>query len=250
VAVDADPAPAVLDRSWTFVSGHGPEGPIAPVPGHPITLEIEGDRWAGSAGCNRYTTTVTFDGASATVSPGIATTLMACADDVIATELAYLVALQAVQNVDAGDDRLTLLGPGVELAFRSTIAAAPTSVAQPGTPLVGTEWAIVAIDDGSTGMSMGDVVGSPWLRFAKDGSIAGTTGCNRFFGRFEGTAPTLTVGPLATTRMACDAPAAAQEQALLRVLSDAAVEAVIGDDTLQLSRAAVGSVTCTARQAG
>jgi hypothetical protein len=46
-------------------------------------------------------------------------------------------------------------------------------------------------------------------------------------GRYQVTGSTLTVGPLATTRMACDEPAASQEALLLRVLSDATVAATV-----------------------
>ncbi len=251
MAADAEPEPAALDRSWTLVSGHGPAGPVSAVAGHPITLVIEGDRWAGSAGCNRYTTAVARDGGRVTIPHGIATTLMACPDDVMVAELAYLGALPSVRTFELVGDRLTLRGAGVDLVFQLTaVAFEPTSADQEDLPLVGTDWAVVALDDGSTGMSTG-VVGAPSLRFAEGGDIAGTTGCNRFLGRYElAGATTLAIGPLATTRMACDGAAEAQEAALLRVLSDASVEASIAGASLHLSRAAVGAVICTAAPAG
>jgi heat shock protein HslJ len=240
VATDTVSEPAALDRSWTLASGHGPVGPVAPLADHPVTLEIDGDRWAGSAGCNRYTTTVARDGDDVRISPGIATTLMACRDEVMVVELAYLGALPSVRTVELVDGRLTLRGDGAELVFE------PTGSARSDVPLIGTSWAVVAIDGDPAGHPSRGVVGTPSLRLTEDGAIAGTTGCNRFFGRYQLDGTTLTIGPLATTRMACDGPAAAQEAALLRVLSDAALEATVAADTLHLSRADGASITCAA----
>jgi heat shock protein HslJ len=39
-----------------------------------------------------------------------------------------------------------------------------------------------------------------------DGSINGFAGCNRYFGRFQSNGDSLTIGPLATTVMACEQP--------------------------------------------
>jgi heat shock protein HslJ len=239
VVADAVPEPAVLDRSWTLASGHGPGGPVAPLADHPITLELDGDRWAGSAGCNRYTTTVVRDGDHVSIPRGIATTLMACRDEVMVVELAYLGTLPTVRTVELVDGRLTLRGAGAELVFE------PTGFARSAVPLVGTGWTIVAIDGDPTGRPSRGVVGAPALRLSEDGNVTGTTGCNRFFGRYQLDGTSLAIGPLATTRMACDELAAGQEAALLRVLSDAALEATVAGDTLHLSRADGGAITCS-----
>jgi heat shock protein HslJ len=230
----ADPEPSVLDRSWTLVAGHGPDGPVTMAAGHPITLEIEGDRWAGSAGCNRYTTTVARDGEHVTIPHAIATTLMACLDDVMAAEGVYVAALPRIESVELTADQLTLHGRDVQFVFEPT----PTSAVDdaPVHPrLVGTDWVIVALVDDAPTASERPVVGAPRLHLAEDGSIGGHTGCNRFTGRYELEGSRLTIGPLATTRMACDEAAATQEAFLLRVLSDATVGTAVNGDTLRLT---------------
>lgn len=126
MGADARDTGAGLVRSWTLIGSRGPSGPVPTLPDHAITLEIDGDRWAGSAGCNRYTTTVARDGDRVAVPGGIATTLMACGDDVMAAEIAYLALLPAVEALDLGPDRLTLRGPDVELRFEPTVADART----------------------------------------------------------------------------------------------------------------------------
>jgi heat shock protein HslJ len=64
----------------------------------------------------------------------------------------------------------------------------------------------------------GGAVAGGMLEFSA-GSVAGTAGCNRLSGRWQENGATLTVGPLAATRMAC-APAAMQiEQRVLALLA-------------------------------
>jgi heat shock protein HslJ len=224
---------AVLERSWRLVAGHGPDGPVRAARDHPISLVIQGERWAGSAGCNHYTTTVAHGGERLAVPHTIATTLMACLDDVMDAERAYLAALMLVETIALADGRLTLRGRDVELVFEPT--AAPGTDDPPVAPLFGTDWAIVALRAGGRAVPEQPVVGHPRLHLAEDGTVTGSTGCNRFMGRYQVTGSKLTVGRLATTRMACDEPAASQEALLLQVLSDATVAATVSGDTLRLS---------------
>jgi heat shock protein HslJ len=233
-------APPSAAGSWSFLVGHAPDGALAPIPGHPITLEVEGDRWAGSAGCNRYTTTVTRDAGRVVLPRGIATTLMACADDVAAVERAYLAALPLVTTIGRTADRLTLRGEGVELVFEPSPAAPDgealgevpagdeaddAGVAGEGPfPLVGTTWSIVRLVGAEEADPPLPAVGAPWLLLGEDGAVTGAAGCNRLMGHYEREGTTLRIGPLATTRMACPEPAMVQEASILRILSGATVE--------------------------
>lgn len=243
------PDPAALDGSWTLVAGRGPDGAVPLLPGHPITLEVEGDRWAGTSGCNRYTASVAHDGDRVAFPRAVATTLMACADEVMAAELAFLVVLPTVERVEVGSEELVLRGPDVELRF------VPTAVAPASAPLVGTDWAIVAIqaadaddttfDAGPQRVTghRGAVVGAPALRLDDDGRVRGTTGCNRVIGSYGLDGLTLTFGPLATTRMACDEAAARQEAVLLEVLSGATMDVGLAGAELRLTGAG-GAIVC------
>lgn len=56
------------------------------------------------------------------------------------------------------------------------------------------------------------------LELGPDGSASGGTGCNRFFGRWEGDASRLTVLVAGMTQMACDEVSTAQERAVLDAL--------------------------------
>jgi heat shock protein HslJ len=56
----------------------------------------------------------------------------------------------------------------------------------------------------------------------QDGQVSGDSGCNRFHGSFAVAGNALTIGPLATTRMACDDESMVQEQQFLAALASAA----------------------------
>lgn len=56
------------------------------------------------------------------------------------------------------------------------------------------------------------------VRIEADGSIKGHGGCNAFFGSMEKTGSNVTIGPLGTTRMACDAGVMDRELAFLQAL--------------------------------
>ena len=60
-----------------------------------------------------------------------------------------------------------------------------------------------------------------FVGFKAEGEIVGHGGCNRFFGTYEQTGETLTIGPLASTRMAC--PHLDAENAFMNALQEARV---------------------------
>lgn len=77
--------------------------------------------------------------------------------------------------------------------------------------LAGTSWSIVEID----GLAVsGDAY---HVQFEAD-RISGQAGCNRFSGTWSMSGDTLTLGPLAATRMACPGPAMEHEQRAFQVL--------------------------------
>jgi heat shock protein HslJ len=85
----------------------------------------------------------------------------------------------------------------------------PVSMAAAGTVnLAGTEWGFT--DDASKAPR--------FVQFRSDGRLAGYSGCNRFTGSFTQDGNTLTMGPLATTRMACPPEAMKREQQFLALL--------------------------------
>lgn len=70
-----------------------------------VTMVVEGDRIAGSAGCNRYSATVASDAPTALAVGPVAATRMACQGAAAEVESRYLPALEAVTGFSfmAGD---------------------------------------------------------------------------------------------------------------------------------------------------
>jgi heat shock protein HslJ len=84
----------------------------------------------------------------------------------------------------------------------SAHAAAGEQMPAPGesaSPLTRSEWRLTMVSDSA--VAEGDNV--PTLEFLDDSQVAGHTGCNSAGGPYEIDGPTLTIGPLVTTQMAC-----------------------------------------------
>ena len=109
-------------------------------------------------------------------------------------------------------------------------------------------WEVTAHDDGDDGV-VSPVGGSTLTAvFHPDGSIEGNAGCNAFSGPYTAVGTSMTIGPLATTRMACSSPALdTQEQQLLTALQSVATWEVDDGLTLRDWDGATKVVLTTAR---
>ena len=77
-----------------------------------------------------------------------------------------------------------------------------------------------------------DLAGSEWgfageagrtarfVQFRADGIVGGSSGCNRFTGAYDQKGDELTMGPLASTRMACPPELMEREQQFLTMLGN------------------------------
>ena len=101
---DSGDEPTSLDgSSWTLVEGEGITMPKDVTP----TIAFESGTVSGSGGCNRFTGTYDEDGAKLSLGM-LATTRMACAEDVMSAEAAYLSALESVSSWSAAGGELML----------------------------------------------------------------------------------------------------------------------------------------------
>jgi heat shock protein HslJ len=192
-----------------------------PVQDTAITIEFTtAGRFAGSAGCNSYNGSFTTSGNSITISPTIATTMMACAQPVMDQETAYINALGTAKSFSVKSDQLTLSdAAGKEIA---------TYKAQ-SQNLSGTSWQVIAYNNGKqavvsvmTGTDLTAVFGS-------DGNLSGNSGCNTYSGPYKVDGNKITIGPLASTMKACaDQAVMDQEAQFLAALNSAATYRVEG----------------------
>lgn len=90
------------------------------------------------------------------------------------------------------------------------------SETRPVRDLAGTSW--LATDIGGKGVTDGV---RPTLTFAEPGKVAGTGGCNRFFGAVTVDGPSVEFGKMGSTMMACPPPLMEQEKRYLDALGEA-----------------------------
>jgi heat shock protein HslJ len=107
-----DPA-ALLEGSWRLIDFPGMTEPD----GADVTLEVlRGGRIAGKAGCNRFMGGMTLSGEGLSLEPG-GMTMMACPDDLMAFERAFLDRLGEVTQFDIDEaGQLVLLVNGTPAA--------------------------------------------------------------------------------------------------------------------------------------
>jgi len=95
----------VAGTTWTLTELDGDSLPD----GVTVDLTFDGERIAGSSGCNQYTTAAAFDDGEVTIDPVIAGTMMACEPPASDVESAYLALLSEVAGYSVEDSTLTLV---------------------------------------------------------------------------------------------------------------------------------------------
>ncbi|MEN0072579.1 MAG: META domain-containing protein [Propionicimonas sp.] len=199
--VPASPAPALAGTSWVVTALDGtPTLPdYQPTMNFGTAGELNGDN-----GCNQYVGSYALDGAALTIGQ-VAQTEMACLDGGRSEqETAFGAALAAVATVRADGENVQLLDAGEQVV----LLLAPV----PPLTLAGTSWVLGGIVDGSTASA--PVEGAPvTLEFTAD-ALSGKA-CNTFNASYTLAGDTITVGPLATTRMLCNQTGVMEQEALV-----------------------------------
>lgn len=109
----------------------------------------------------------------------------------------------------------TLMIAAVLSACAGRVVSQPPPVV-PADGIFGIEWIVAEIQD-----LPADAAVRSTLRVEPDGRAFGSGGCNRFSGGARVEGATLTLGPLASTRMACAPPQGTQEDRYLQALNAA-----------------------------
>ena len=204
-------------------------GGQAPVEGSPVTVHFSDDgALFGSGGCNRFSGTYELDGATLAVGDALPSTMMACADDVMALESAFFTALTSARGFAVEDETLTL----------NDESGAPLgTLAAQSQDLAGTTWNITAYNDGVSAVVSVLESAEANLTFADDGTISGTAGCNRVLGSYTAGDGTISFGTLATTQMLCGADGVMDQEAAVIVALESAATYIIEGDTLDMRTA-------------
>jgi heat shock protein HslJ len=202
----ASGAPVSLDgRTYLSTAVEGADL----VPNSQVRLSFADGSLNANAGCNHLGGAYTIDGDRLRTAQ-MSTTEMACEEALMQQDQWLAQFLTDVTFTQAGDT-LTLVNGDVRLTLTDK------EVVTPDQSLEGRTWTLDGIvsDDAVSSVPVG-VTAS--IKIA-DGRAEINAGCNGGGGSVDVTADTLTFGPIATTKMACDAAAMSVETAVLAVLS-------------------------------
>jgi len=224
------PAAAGLPGTRWVVTGFTLDGAGGVLPaGVRLTVDFGTDGGiGGTAGCNSYfaTLTLTEEGIAVT---GIGSTEMACEPEIMDRESRFLTALGRAVTVTRDGDRLTLASADGS----ATIDLVPF-VPEADRPLAGTAWQLTTFVAGDAASSTLAGV-TPTLEVDDlAGRISGNSGCNSFGGPATFGEGSVEIGPLVSTKMACDKAVMDQEGLFLEVLGAAATWEIEGT-TLRIS---------------
>ena len=117
-----------------------------------------------------------------------------------------------------------------------TLDAVTSPAEGDGIALVGPTYTLTSIEAGDAVSSLPAGVEAPTLVFADDGTVAVFTGCNRGSTTYEQGAGSITFGPLATTKMACEPAAQELESTVTAVLGGPVRVTRVGADLTLATR--------------
>ena len=190
---DDEGAESFVGVPWVVSSGIDLGGSDA-APSATFTADTVG----GSTGCNRFTASYTVDGDAMEIGK-IASTRMACPPPADAVERAYLAALGRVAAWHQDGSKLVLVDDEHNELLRYEEAS----------PLG--DWEVTAF-------LRGDAVTSPLsgttitARFADDGTLTGSSGCNTYQTAFTLGRGSIEIEPPAATQKACAEPEGVMDQ--------------------------------------
>ena len=232
--VPAPPAP-IEGTLWTLESFLSSIGKLENVlPGTVITAEFEDEQISGNAGCNQYFGAYVSEEDTLSITV-IGLTEMYCApEEAMEQEGEYLTALESATSYLVVADRLEISNGNGETALVFVVADS--------TALTSAPWKLNLLDDGE-GKVISTIAGTEiTLVFAEDGNLTGSSGCNTYNSSYEINGDKITIGPIASTMMACTEPDMIMDQefAYLQMLETITNYQIKGNE-LELVNAAKGS---------
>ncbi len=182
-----------------------------------VTVSFEAGRVHGFAGCNQFMGSYSLDGGRLVLGM-LGGTMMACPEPAMSVENRFLKSFAGALNVAVAGSTLTLAPANGGEALQFERAPPPR--------LEGVQWEVTGYNNGRQAV-VSPKTGTRLTLVFRDGEVSGSSGCNRFHGSFTAEGNALKVGPLATTRKACDDPVMAQEREFLRALEIATTWAIV-----------------------
>lgn len=229
VAPDAAAAPAAVAEStelegvtWQLVAYADASGAAA-APVAEATIAFANGQVSGNTGCNNFFASYVLDGTQLTVEQG-GSTMMACAEEVMAQEQGILAGLGQVAAYAVVDGQLQLL----DRAGTAVLTFAPQTLPT----LTGVVWLATMVNNGNQAVvGLLDGVEITAI-FDEEGGLSGSAGCNNYRTGYAVDGDRISIEPAASTMMFCAEPEGVMEQetAYLRALETAATFAIRGQE--------------------
>ncbi len=200
----------------------------SPAPEQEVEIFFLDGRVGAKGGCNSMSGGYELDGSTLVVSP-MASTMMACADELMELDTWLSTLLSSSPTVGLDGDTRTISKDTV------TVELVDREVARPDLPLEDTRWVVEGVvdDQAVTGYGASAAI------TISGGSVAVEAGCNTGSGTVTLGEGTITFGPIALTRMMCEETAMQLEAAVTTVLTGEVLYE-IDSDRLSLSNTAAG----------
>jgi heat shock protein HslJ len=219
------PSAALEGAVWRLTELPGVEPATLAGLSRPVTMRLESGRLAGFSGCNNFTGGYRPGDDGLAIGP-VASTQMACPEPGSSIESAFQSALSGTWRYTMDGDALAVTtASGATLRFRR----------EPPPQLAGVDWKVTSFNNNRHAVV--GVLGESSITISfKDGQVAGSAGCNRFHGTYATEGSKIDIGPLATTRRACEPPLMTQEREFLAALASAVAWSLDGN-VLDMHRA-------------
>jgi heat shock protein HslJ len=159
--------------------------------------------FGGSSGCNQYSGEYSVTGSSIRITSPLSSTVMACSQELMDQESAYLEALGEIRSFAVTGDQLTFKDSNDQVLLVYQAQAQDLS---------GTAWDVTGYNNGNQAVTSVLSGSALTAAFGADGTVAGHSGCNQYSGPYSVNGDQITIGPLASTRKACSDPAGVMEQ--------------------------------------
>jgi heat shock protein HslJ len=186
----------------------------APIIGTAITAEFDEEgRVGGSSGCNNYSTSYDVNGNQLTLGEPLASTMMACPEEIMEQEREYLGALADTATFEISNE---------ELIFKDVNGNELVRFDSVDQSLEGSSWQVLSYNNGKGGVTSLIIGTEITANFGEDGLLAGNAGCNGYSADYETDGNNISIGPAVSTEMACLDIEGVMEQRYLAALGTAA----------------------------
>ncbi len=211
IAVPAQAQSSPLAGSAWYLVAYGSGSPL-PQEAHVTLIFGADDSVGGFGGCNSYGGNYTINGDTISFN-GIISTLMACAEEIMTVEQAYLNGLQTATNYHLKDGQLIIAYDGGALTF------------EPIPSLDSAQWHLTTLNGAPI------LADSAITILFEDGRLSGVSGCNSYGGDYALNGLNIQLGALFSTERACLNDALmAQERAYLAALAGAQSYQISGNE--------------------